>query len=133
MKVIIDLIEDIRETIANQEAYTLHAMLLKEDQSDSEKLIYAGEAPIGSFVLDDESKQLVLSVEREGSLQIGELLKHLLILSMDMMMYEVRLHVNLQHDAVEVVGFGQSGEDKKYILFIKPKLCNRDHQSPTDH
>ena len=46
MKVIIDLIEDIREEIGNQEDFILTAMLLKENPEDAEKLIYAGEAPI---------------------------------------------------------------------------------------
>mgnify|MGYP000520709788 FL=1 len=45
MRVIIDLIEDVREQIGNHEAYEVTAGLLKTDAQDSEKLIYAGEAP----------------------------------------------------------------------------------------
>ena len=43
MKVIIDLIEDIRESIDNAEAYVLRAGLLKEDLDDNSKLRYAGD------------------------------------------------------------------------------------------
>ncbi len=50
MKVIIDLIEDIREEIGNQEDFIFTAMLLKQDDSNPERLIYAGEAPINNIV-----------------------------------------------------------------------------------
>jgi hypothetical protein len=56
MKVIIDLIEDIRESIANAEEYELRAGLLKEDPSDPSKLLYAGEAPLNRFALDEAKR-----------------------------------------------------------------------------
>ena len=119
MKVIIDLIEDIRESINNNEAYTINAMLLKEDKHESKKLIYAGEAPIGSFYLDKISKELILTVEKEKEvLSIGELVKHLLIMDMEQMMYEVKLAVSDAHPPQELVGFGFNATDGKYALFI---------------
>ena len=119
MKVIIDLIEDIRESINNNETYTLTAMLLKEEQSNKKNLIYAGEASIGSFYVDKIAKILILKVEKEGeALSIGELVKHLLIMDMDMMMYEVKLAVSDEHEPQELVGFGFNATDSKYALFI---------------
>jgi len=119
MKVIIDLIEDIRESINNNEIYKLTAMLLKENNEDKKNLIYAGEAPIGSFYVDKISKELILNVEKEGNaLTIGELVKHLLIMDMDMMMYEVKLAVSEDHAPQELVGFGFNAADSKYALFI---------------
>jgi hypothetical protein len=119
VKVIIDLIEDMRDSIKNNELYTLSAMLLKEDSEDKEKLIYAGEASIGSFHVDKLSKELLLTVEKKkNSLSVGELIKHLLIMDMDMMMYEVKISVSEAHEPQAVVGFGFNAADSKYALFI---------------
>ena len=119
MKVIIDLIEDIRQSIQNDEEYRLTAMLLKEDLEDKQKLIYAGEAPIGDFVIDRLSKELILSIKRDTPpLSVGELIKHLLILDVEQMMYEVKIAVSENHAPREVVGFGFNATDAKYALFI---------------
>ena len=120
MKVMIDLIEDVRESIANAETYTLTAGLLKEDPGDSAKLIYAGEAPINQYVLDDEKKELRFRLDGSGSkVTIGELIPQLLILGMDKMMYTLKIDVNAHYTDMEVVGFGKNDEEKRYVLFIK--------------
>ena len=119
MKVIIDLIEDIRESIQNAEQYTVTAMLLKEDENDKKNLVYAGEASIGSFYIDEISKELIFTVDKtKEPLSVGELVKHLLILDMDAMMYEVKLAVSENHAPKELVGFGFNATDAKYALFI---------------
>ena len=119
MKVVIDLIEDIRESIQNSESYQITGMLLKEDEHDKKNLIYAGEAPVGSFHFDEISKELIFSIERDKKpLLISDLVKHLLILDMDMMMYEVKLSISENHEPKSLVGFGFNATDKKYVLFI---------------
>lgn len=116
MKVIIDLIEDIRDSINNNETYKVAAMLLKEDKKN---LIYAGEASVASFHVDEIAKELIFTVDaNEKALEIGELVKHLLIMSMDKMMYEVKLAVSEQHVPQALVGFGFNATDAKYALFI---------------
>ena len=120
MKFIIDLIEDVREQIGNHEEYVVTAGLLKTDENDSDKLIYAGEAPLNIAKLDDETKQLNFKIDgSDKRVTIGALIPPLLILDMDTMMYELRMDVNVQYSDVEVVGFGKNEEEKKYILFIK--------------
>ena len=120
MKVIIDLIEDIREEISNQEDFILTAMLLREDDSNPERLIYAGEAPISEYVLDDRDRKLIFKINRSASIMhIGDLVKHLLVLPMADMMYELRVDIETHHNAVAIVGFGKSLQEKKYLLFIK--------------
>jgi len=119
MKVIIDLIEDIRESINNNENYTVSAMLLQEDTTDKKNLVYAGEASVSSFYVDKISKELILEVnKKEPSLKIGDLVKHLLIMDMDEMMFEVKLVVSEQHAPQSLVGFGFNATDAKYALFI---------------
>jgi hypothetical protein len=119
MKVVIDLIEDIQESIQNEKNYTIAGMLLKENPNKKEDLTYAGEAPVGSFYMDKISKELIFTIEKDGeALTIGELVKHLLILDMDMMMYEVKLAVSEEHEPKPLVGFGFNATDAKYALFI---------------
>jgi len=120
MKFIIDLIEDVREQIGNHEEYVVTAALLKADENDSAKLIYAGEAPLNLAILNDECKQLNFKIDgSDKRVSIGALIPPLLILDMDAMMYELRMDVNVQYSDVEVIGFGKNVEEKKYILFIK--------------
>jgi hypothetical protein len=119
MKVVIDLIEDIRDSINNNENYTLAGMLLKEDANDKKNLTYAGEASVASFYVDEISKMLIFTVDREEKpLEIGNLVKHLLIMDMEKMMYEVKLSVSDEHAPQELVGFGFNAADAKYALFI---------------
>ncbi len=120
MKYIIDLIEDVREQIGNQDDFILTAMLLKENMEDSEKLIYAGESPLNLFHLDEAEKQLIFKIYgSQARITVGELIPPLLILDMDAMMYALRMDVNVQYKGMEIVGFGKNDEEKKYILFIK--------------
>ena len=120
MKFIIDLIEDVREQIGNHEEYVVTAGLLKTDENNSDKLIYAGEAPLNLSILDDKNKQLNFNIDGSGlRVTIGALIPPLLILDMDAMMYELRMDVNVEHSNMEIVGFGKNDEEKKYILFIK--------------
>ena len=120
MKFIIDLIEDVREQIGNHEEYEVTAGLLKSDENNSDKLIYAGEAPLNLAILNEDSKQLNFEIEgSELRVTIGALIPPLLILDMDAMMYELRINVNAQYSDMEIVGFGKNDEAKRYILFIK--------------
>ncbi len=120
MKFIIDLIEDVREQIGNHEEYLVTAGLLKADENDSEKLIYAGEAPLNTTVLDEQKRQLIFKMDgSESELTIGEIIPSLLISDMDRMMYELRMDVNIQYKDMEIVGFGKNDQQKRYILFIR--------------
>ncbi len=120
MKFIIDIIEDVREQIGNHEEYVVTAGLLKADENDSSKLIYAGEAPLNLIVVDEETRQLNFKIDGSDTrVTIGELIPPLLILDMDAMMYELKMDVNVQYPDMEVIGFGKNDEQKKYILFIK--------------
>jgi len=120
LKYIIDLIEDVREQIGNHEEYVVTAGLLKVDENDVSKLIYAGEAPLTLAILDDEKKQLLFKIDgSDKRVTIGALIPHLLILDMDAMMHELKMDVNEQYKDMEIVGFGKNDEEKRYILFIK--------------
>jgi len=120
MKVIIDLIEDIRESIANAEDFVLTAGLLKEDADDPSKLIYAGEAPLNTYHMDKIRKQLIFKIDGSNAqITVGALIPPLLISDMDVMMYELQMDVNEQYNTMEIVGFGKNEEMKKYLLFIK--------------
>lgn len=120
MRVIIDLIEDVREQIGNHEAYEVMAGLLKTDAQDSEKLIYAGEAALNTAELEREKRQLTFKIDgSDKKLTIGELIPSILILDMEAMLFELKMDVNAQYKDMEIVGFGKNDEQKRYILFIK--------------
>ena len=120
MRVIIDLIEDVREQIGNHESYEVTAGLLKIDAEDSEKLIYAGEAPLNVIELEREKRQLTFKMDgSDKKLTIGELIPFILILDMEAMLFELKMDVNAQYKDMEIVGFGKNDEQKRYILFFK--------------
>ncbi len=120
MKFTIDLIEDIREQIGNQEAYVITAGLLKENPEDLNTLTYAGEASLNVFHMDEIRKELIFEIDgSDTKITVGELIPPLLISDMDKMMYALIIDVNAQYSDMEIVGFGKNDEDKKYILFIK--------------
>jgi len=119
MKVIIDLIEDIRESIANAESFELRAGLLKTDPEDSNRLIYAGEVPLSGYRLDKEEKKLYFEIDgSDRKLIVGDIIPELLILDMDMMMYEIRLDINVQYRDMEIVGFGKNEAQESCLLFV---------------
>ena len=120
MRVIIDLIEDVREQIGNHETYEVMAGLLKTDEEDSTKLIYAGEASLNVAELEREKRQLTFKIDgSDKKLTIGELIPSILILDMEAMLFELKMDVNAQYKDMEIVGFGKNDEQKRYILFIK--------------
>ena len=119
MKFLIDLIEDIREQINNDSFYEIKAGLLKENPNDASELIYGGEAPLLSWKLIEEKKEIVFYVDNDSKMTIEMLLPPLLILDIDKMMYGVKIEVNERYKDMEVVGFGKNEEQKRYILFIK--------------
>jgi len=119
MKVIIDLIEDIRESISNAEDFVFSAGLLREDEHDLSKLIYAGEAPLNTYHIDNERKQLIFTIDgSDAKITPGELIPSLSASDMEVMMYELRIDVNRQYPDMEIVGFGKNEERKNYLLFI---------------
>ena len=120
MKVVIDLIEDIRESIGNDGGYSLSVGLLKEDSEDASRLVYSGEAVLGSFGLDRDRKALVFGIDGgESLLTVGELVPSLLLVDMDAMMYGIKVDLNDRYRDMEVVGFGKNDEAHRYVLFIK--------------
>ncbi len=114
MKVIIDLIEEIREAIANEETFTFLAMLLKEDEKGD--LVFAGEALINDCIIEDEKLQFIIRQEPQ-EVNVGTVLPLINGLPNEAMMYPVILKIgNTSHD---VVGFGNALEDKKFVLFMQ--------------
>ncbi len=120
MKYIIDLIEDVRESIGNSGEFLLSAILLKENPDNLKQLIYAGESPLNTFNIDKEQKRLLFNINGSTTrITVESLIPSLVILDMDAMMYELRMDVNSQYQNIEIIGFGKNMEEKKYILFIK--------------
>ena len=115
MKYIIDLVDDLRENIANAPDYRLLAILLKED--DEKNLQNVGEKAISSLSVNDQEKSLELGfLEEDATTQ--RLLELLDSLAMSSMMYEVKLKISDAHPLLRVIGFGENHEEKIYTFFV---------------
>ena len=121
MKVIIDLIEDAREAIKNSQGFTLSTMGLYEQVSG--EFLPSWQSHISKVQIDEKEKKLFFFLGKEAGLELGACLDYLNALSNEEMMYEVCVsysHDNSRIDS-ELLGFGESLEDKKYLLFIEDK------------
>lgn len=118
MKVIIDLIEDIREAIKNEESFSLVAMALKEQENG--ELIPSWESPVCSMKVDEETQRLFFFLGKDEPLGIGSFLESVDTLSNKAMMHEVLLSYSKEAKRIDssLIGFGESFEEKKYFLFI---------------
>jgi hypothetical protein len=118
MKVIIDLIEDIRESIGNDGDFTLSAMGLGEHESGEFTPLW--QSDISSYRLDERSKKIFLFLGKDEALNIGAFNEALNALPNEAMMYEICISYAKKDERVDasLLGFGESLEDKKYLLFI---------------
>ncbi|WP_345977030.1 hypothetical protein [Sulfurimonas sp. HSL3-7] len=118
MKVIIDLIEDIRTAINNDSSFSLLAMGLKEEESG--EFSPSWESPICSMKIDDEKNRLFLFLGKGKALGVGQFLTVLHALPNAAMMYEVCVSYSKERERVDssLMGFGESVRDKKYLLFV---------------
>jgi len=118
MKVIIDLIEDIRTAISNEKSFLLVAMGLEEN--DAGEFLPVWEANISSMKVDDEQKKLFLFLGKTQFVSIGDVLEDLNVLSNEKMMYEVCVSYSKDDTRIDssLLGFGESLENKKYLLFL---------------
>jgi len=117
MKVIIDLVEDLKSSIDNDKEFSLRAINLYE--SDTKEFVPSWQTDIASVKIDDETKKMFvfLGVEPMG---VEEMLVKLDSLSNEQMMYEILLSYYKDEKRADtpLIGFGESFKDKKYLFFI---------------
>jgi hypothetical protein len=118
MKVIIDLIEDIRTGINNDNSFSLAAMGLKEEENG--EFSPSWESGVSGMAVDDDQKRVFLFLGRDEALKIESLLEHVNALPISKMMYEVCVSYSREQVRVDssLMGFGESFGEKKYLLFI---------------
>lgn len=118
MKVIIDVIEDIRSAINNDESFSLEAMGLKEQ--DNGEFIPSWQSGINHMKLDEKEQKLFLFLGKGKPLEIGTFLGTLNALSNQAMMYEIYVSYSKNETRTDtpLIGFGESFKEKKYLLFI---------------
>jgi len=118
MKLIIDMIEDIRTAINNDKEFTLGAMGLNEQKNG--EFLPSWQSDICHMEIDAQSQKLFLFLGKGEAIAIGDFLKALNALSNEAMMYEVCLSYSKEDKRVDssLIGFGESREDKRYLLFI---------------
>lgn len=116
MKVVIDLIEEIKNEISNQGDFTFLAMLLKESESGAMQLI--GEKAISRVGV--VGSELVFYVDiKESIVFVEPVLKMLNGLENKDMMMPVKVSVSEQK--FDIVGFGKAEKEKHFVIFIESK------------
>ena len=118
MKVIIDLIEDIREAIDNDASFTLTGMALQANEEGEHVPIW--QSNIINYRLDDETKKLFLFLGKEDPVSIGTLLEEFKSYSNEAMMYEVNVTYTEGDQRVDksLIGFGEVVPEQRYLLFM---------------
>jgi len=118
MKVIIDLIEDIREAINNDRSFSLSAMGLKENEKG--EFVPSWQSDIKQYKIDEKEKRLFLFLGKHDAINVGDFLDILNTLDNKKMMFEVCVSYTRDEKRVDasLMGFGESFKDKKYLLFL---------------
>ena len=119
MKVIIDLIEDIREAIENNPSFSLIVMGLEEDKEGN--FTPTWQSPLSRLSLDETEKKIYFFLGKENPITITPLLIELNSMSNQEMMYPLQVSYSKEDQRIdkEVIGFGESLEGKQYILFVE--------------
>ncbi len=122
MKVIIDLIDDVREAIHNEESFSLSVMGLKENGKG--EFVPSWQADINQYKLNHENKKLYLFLGKGDALNMASFLSELNGLRNEEMMYEILVSYTKekQRKDLPLMGFGESIPEKKYLLFISEEL-----------
>lgn len=109
MKYVIDLIEEVRESIHNAKDFSLIAMMLTKDMK------LQGEANIYKIAMFDESIRFYVDVEVDAleSVEFDKL--NGLQTQKELMK---RLEVDVRGELFEVEGFGNALDEKKFVFFI---------------
>ena len=119
MKVVIDLIEDIREAIENNPNFSLIVMGLEEDQEGN--FTPTWQSPLSRLSLEAQEKKIYFFLGKENPITITPLLIELNSMSNQEMMYTMQVSFSKEGVRVnkEVIGFGESVENKQYVLFVE--------------
>jgi hypothetical protein len=118
MKVVIDIIEDIREAIHNNGEFSLWIMGLKDKKNG--EFTPAWQSPIVRYEIDEQKEKVFLFMGKEEPLNAMACVNELNALENKQMMYELQVVYLKENERVDqaLIGFGESFLDKKYLLFV---------------
>jgi len=118
MKVIIDLIEDIRSVIEDKRDFSLGVMGLKEDEKAEFSPVW--QSKLCSYKLDETRKKLFIFLGQGEAINVGAWFDVLDGLSNEEMMYEVQVSYSKEEKRQDsqLIGFGEDLSSKRYLLFI---------------
>ncbi len=117
MKVVIDMIEDMREGIGSDGTFMLWAMGLKEESAGS--YLPSWQSPISHFEVDLEQGKVFLFLGKTA-LDVQSMAAAFNAMENSQMMYELQLSYSREGKRVDspLIGFGENLEEKKYLLFL---------------
>lgn len=121
MKVVIDLIEDIRNAIANQKDFLFGALAVQKECDAQGNALLAWGKGISRAEVDADANRLNFYVEEGRPMTSGEVIALLDGMGNDQMMYEVFVS---QKDTPTVadtplIGFTEDMNARQYMLMIE--------------
>ena len=118
MKVIIDLIEDIRTTLETHDDFTVAVMALSEDEQGN--YIPVWKSGVSHYELNEQEQKIYFYLAKEQTIPAEKLSKEMNELTNQEVMYEINIVFSKDNERVdkELIGFGEALDDKSYCLFI---------------
>jgi len=116
MKYVIDLIDDIRESIENEGEFVMGVVALEKELNADGYNTMAWAKALAEVKLFDDKKEFHC-ITGEKPLRIEDFLEATQNLSNEAMMYEVYVVVNNKKS--ELIGFSENQEQKSYMLLIE--------------
>ena len=121
MKVVIDLVEDLRENIKDDEEFIIGAIAIEKELDSEENALLAWGKAITRLSVDTEKKRLNFYVEDGQVLHVDELLRAVKAMKNEEMMYEIFLSTK-EHPSnatAPLIGFNEDTLTKQFMLIIE--------------
>lgn len=121
MKVVIDLIEDLRHGIANQKDFIIGAVAVQKELDANGNSLLAWGKGITRAEVDETNETLNFYVEDGHPLTSGAVIALLDSMPNDQMMYKVMVSQKETPDSADapLIGFTEDMNAKQYMLIIE--------------
>ena len=118
MKVIIDLIEDIRTTLETHKDFTLAVMALSKDKEGNYLPVW--KSGVSHYELKESERKIYFYLAKEQTISALKISKEMNKLTNQEVMYEINIVFSKDNERVDkaLIGFGEAVEEKSYCLFI---------------
>ena len=121
MKVVIDLVEDLRESINDSDEFILGAIAIQKALDDDGNALLAWGKAVTRMNVDEEKKRLNFYVEEDQVMHLDEVLEKIEEMSNEQMLYPIYVSTkeNEHTASAPLIGFNEDTMAKQYMLIIE--------------